>query len=87
MYSPNLNNRLYVQVVASMDNYHHRVSYSFAVVLILVLGVRFRSRQMTVHVYWSDGAFRKSEDHSHHQVGMLGKGKGQRRLDYVSYYR
>ena len=87
MYSPNLNNRPYVQVVASMDNYHHRVSYSFTVVLILVLGVQFGSCQMMVHVYWSDGACRKSKDRSHHQVGMLGKGKRQEELDYVSYYR
>ena len=69
MYSPNLNNRLYVQVVASMDNYHHRVSYSFTVVLILILGVRFRSHRMTVHIYWSDGVCRKSKDRSRHHVG------------------
>ena len=81
MYSLNLNNKLYVQVVASMDNCHHRVSNPFTVVLILVLGVQFRSHRMTVHVYWSDGACMKSEDHSRHQVGMLGKGKGQEELD------
>ena len=86
MYSLNLNNKLYVQVVASMDSYHHRVSNPFTVVFILILGVQFGSYQMTVHVYWSDGACRKSEDCSHHQVG-LGKGKGQEELDYVSYYR
>ena len=69
MYSPNLNNKLCVQVVASMDSYHHRVSNPFTIVFILILGVQFGSHRMMVHVYWSDRACRKSKDHSHHQVG------------------
>ena len=78
MYSLNLNNKLYVQVAASMDNYHHRVSYPFTVMFILVLGVWFRSHQMTVHIYWSDGACRKSEDCSRHHVGKARQGEKAR---------
>ena len=69
MYSLNLNNKLYVLVAANMDNYHHRGSYPFTVRFILILGIWFRSRRMMVHVYWSDRACRKGEDHSLHHIG------------------